>query len=442
MSEIIYRISGILSSVVSGVPLGTNLGVAYLSWMLLSGRLLSSRGAVIPGLADMGMPAEEVRRTWAALWVGKWEIESLVENWCAVVEDEGVWEARDYEGWKPVAVDLTAFYRPRLKGLETRHYHAQAGKALPAIPFGLAVRVGEIEGERTGLPTVIKRMPVGENDETVLQTELLRKVQEKMSAEELVVADAGFKLRQMRNAGVKHFVLRLAKNFTARRNSLRSYEGNGRPPMYGEVVRPLARTRKSRLIEATPSDRQETFREGDCIIRVEYWEDLVGNEEKVGAADAFTCVGIFDPRYAEPLLLATPTSLSGQILKCIYRDRWTVEVSPLHAKQVLGVHRQFVFAETSRQRLPELSLLLGSVLEYVAVTHTEAIPTGFWDRRPEPTAGRFRRLLRQVGFSELAGFAPQVRKKASRTDHLPKGVAGHRRKKRSSVPIEPARHAA
>jgi hypothetical protein len=66
MSEIVYRISEVLSSVVKGVPVGTNLGLVYLMWMLMSGQMLKSRGAVIPGLANMGMPAVEVRRTWAA----------------------------------------------------------------------------------------------------------------------------------------------------------------------------------------------------------------------------------------------------------------------------------------------------------------------------------------------------------------------------------------
>lgn len=442
MSETIYRISGILSSLVSGVPVGTNLGLAYLAWMIMSGRLLSSRGAVIPGLAEMGMPTEEVRRSWAALWGGKWEIAKLLENWRSVVEADGTWKAREYEGWKTVAVDLTAYYRPRLQGLQTKHYNSQAGKALPAIPLGLAVRVGEIGGRRVGMPAVIQRMPAGESDEMILQTELLRAVGGQMSAEELVVADAGFKLSQLRSAGVDAFVLRMAKNFTARRNELPAYKGRGRPPEYGEIVRPLARVRDGKIIEAGVPDRQETFAEGGHIIRAEYWDELVGREEKVGAAASFTCVVITDPRYAEPLVLTTTTPLSGEQLKRIYRDRWSVEVPPLHAKQVLGAQRQFVFAETSRHRLPELSLLLGSVLEYVAVTHTEAIPTGFWDRKPEPTIGRFRRLLRQVHFSDLAGFTPQVRKKSSRTDHLPKGVAGHRRTKQPSAPTGPAEQAA
>ena len=61
MSFILYRINGFLSRVVADVPIGTNLGLFHLLWMLLSGRLLDSRGAIIPGLADFGLSAAAVR---------------------------------------------------------------------------------------------------------------------------------------------------------------------------------------------------------------------------------------------------------------------------------------------------------------------------------------------------------------------------------------------
>jgi len=61
MPSLIYRINTFLSRVVSRVPVGTNLGLFHLLWMLLSGRLLDSRGAIIPGLADFGLSAAAVR---------------------------------------------------------------------------------------------------------------------------------------------------------------------------------------------------------------------------------------------------------------------------------------------------------------------------------------------------------------------------------------------
>ena len=63
MSSLLYRINSVLSCVVPSAPIGTNLGLFHLLWMLLSGRLRQSRGAVIPGLADLGLAADAVRRS-------------------------------------------------------------------------------------------------------------------------------------------------------------------------------------------------------------------------------------------------------------------------------------------------------------------------------------------------------------------------------------------
>ena len=81
MSSILYCINSVLSRVVASVPIGTNLGLFYLLWMLLSGRLLLSRGAVIPGLAALGLAEDAVRRCWAALAYGKWHASQLLEAW-------------------------------------------------------------------------------------------------------------------------------------------------------------------------------------------------------------------------------------------------------------------------------------------------------------------------------------------------------------------------
>jgi len=77
-----------------------------------------------------------------------------------------------------------------------------------------------------------------------------------------------------------------------------------------------------------------------------------------------------------------------------------VEGLPLWAKQMLGAARQLVFAPESRQRLPEVVLLAGSILAYTAAT-LPALPTGFWDRTPQATPGRLRRLLARVHFQDL-----------------------------------------
>src|SRR5207247_181008 len=92
-----------------------------------------------------------------------------------------------------------------------------------------------------------------------------------------------------------------------------------------------------------------------------------------------------------------------------------------------------VFGKQSRWRLPELGLLAGSILSYAAATQ-QALPTGFWDRKARPTCGRLRRALARANFLDLPLQNDKVRKKASVTAHLQKGVAAHRRKKAESPP--------
>ena len=99
---------------------------------------------------------------------------------------------------------------------------------------------------------------------------------------------------------------------------------------------------------------------------------------------------------------------------------------------MLGAARQFVLAPESRQRLPELALVAGAILMYIAATQP-AIPTGFWDRAPKPTSGRLRRVLSQVHCADFVGLPEQLRKKQSPTAHLPKGVLGHRRQQKAAA---------
>jgi len=95
---------------------------------------------------------------------------------------------------------------------------------------------------------------------------------------------------------------------------------------------------------------------------------------------------------------------------------------------VIGAARQFVHASESVQRLPELSLLAGAILSYVAAK-LPPIPTGFWDRAPKSTPGRLRRALAGRHFPNLP-LPARIRKKNSVTDHLPKGILAYRRQKR------------
>jgi len=108
---------------------------------------------------------------------------------------------------------------------------------------------------------------------------------------------------------------------------------------------------------------------------------------------------------------------------------------------MVGAVRQFVSAEESCYRLPELSLLAGSIQTFLAAT-LPPIPTGFsrrtpgqvWDRNPKGTPGRLRRWLGRTTFSDLPPLSNgRIRKKSSVTDHLPKGIHAHRRSKQPAL---------
>src|SRR5207245_8671893 len=130
MSTIVYRISVLLGAILADVPVGTNLGLFWLLWALISGRFLLSRGAVFPALADGGLPADAVRRSGAALAYGRWAIETLVQAWHQVVLQEDRWHAHSYEGFRPVACALVGFFRHRFSGLVGLYYKSGADIAL------------------------------------------------------------------------------------------------------------------------------------------------------------------------------------------------------------------------------------------------------------------------------------------------------------------------
>jgi hypothetical protein len=427
MSTIVDRISVLLGAILADVPVGTNLGLFWLLWALISGRFLLSRGAVFPALADGGLPADAVRRSGAALAYGRWAIQTLVQAWPQVVQQEGRWHAHAYEGFRPVACDLVGFFRPRLSGCLGKHYQSGADKALPAIVLAVVAAVGAVGKVRLPLVRLILHADPRDHSETALQRRALTQAGAALQADEVLVVDAGFGVAALLTEGVPRFVARVARNFTARRNSLPAYPGRGRRPAYGERVRPLPRTHKGRTIAASPPDATAQWVAAGRTIKAQVWDNLVLSTAQPGAP-AFRCAVIHDPRYQEPWVLATNLPVSAYALWCLYRDRWPIEQMPLAAKQMLGAHRAFVFGDESRHRLPELALLAGNVLAYAAATAT-AVATGFWDRCCRPTCGRLRRVLLRVDFSEIPMPAGPLRKKASVTGHLPTGVQGHRRRK-------------
>ena len=425
----------ILVELTKGLPVGTNLALLQFIWMLVSGALLPHRGAIFPALQSTGLSEQATRRAWAAFRGGVWQTAILLRMWQEQIKGLPGWRVHCHEGYRAITVDVTAFWRPELKNCPSKHYHPKANRALPAVIFGVIGEVGEIGGQRIACPLAFERVHSKDPSETRLWKSLLRWVQRHLVQDEVAVMDAGVKLSDLHEAKLDRYVLRLATNFSARRNQVMPYSGIGRKPIYGEKVRPLARTHTGKRIAATLPDRVETWVEDGICMRAEIWENLVLPDVIPDAqAKTFSVYAIYHPAYATPWLLATRLKLKAVTVKAMYQDRWPVEQIPLAAKQMVGAHRQFVHAEESIQRLPELALLAGSILSFLAAT-APAAPTGFWDLQPKRTPGRFRRMLMSKPFPLSYPLPSQLRKKASVTGHLPKGILAHRRKTTAFAPL-------
>jgi hypothetical protein len=411
----------VLNQLLAGLPIGTNLAMLHVFWALLSGQLLSSRGALFPALKAIGLEEEAVRRAWTAISKGVWQMALLIQLWRRQVESLPEWKQHEYEGYKPMVADVTAFWRPSLKNCPSKHYHPAAQRALPAVIFGVVGRVGEINGQRIAWPQAFERVHPADPSEARLWRTILKNIGKTLGTDEIVVVDAGVKVRDLQDAGLERYVVRLANNFTARRNVLPAYCGKGRKPVYGERIRPLARTYKGKWLPASTPDETPSWVEDGRTIRVEIWRNLVLPDCAPAAHNqTFDVYAIHDPNFDTPWLLATPVVLQPISVRNMYKDRWPVEQIPLSAKQMIGSHRQFVHAEETIQRLPELALMAGSILSFLAAT-MPATPTGFWDRKPKRTPGRFRRTLNGQPFPKVANLSRRLRKKNSVTAHLPKG---------------------
>ena len=140
-----------LTSIVSGLYVGTNLAMLHFLWMLINGSLLPHRGAVFPALQSTGIGEQAVRRAWKAFHSGMWQISELMVAWTHYMEEQQRWQPRSYAGYGAVAVDTTPFWRPKLQGLQSKYYHSGAEKALPAAILGLVTRIGAVANKRIAL---------------------------------------------------------------------------------------------------------------------------------------------------------------------------------------------------------------------------------------------------------------------------------------------------
>ena len=428
MQAAVERMISALDFVVQDTPIGTNISLLRLLWAMVNGSFLKSRGAVHGALSESDFEDEEIRRGWSALRYGSWKIEGLLTAWHIKVASENEWREVKYEGYSVKSLDITGFWRPQLKGKVNKLYNSTARRALPAMVFGVMVTSGKTRENRVPLLEKVMRCEA-KTSETEFRAEILEKVAEASLPGEIIAMDAGFQLSELFEAELKRFVVRMAINCTARYNKLPKYKGKGRRPRYGKKVRPLPRTRLENEIDATPCEGTGTFEYEGRTIRYESWHNLVTATTQVDKDKPTVPIHVFyDPCYDKPMVLATDVNLMPETVYLVYKERWPVEHPPLASKQMIGLHRQFVSADESCNRLPELGLLAGNILSHTAAT-LPPMATGYWDRTPKATPGRLRRVLAKAIFPNLDELDSELRKKNSVSDHLPKGIDAHRRTK-------------
>jgi hypothetical protein len=201
-----------LEYVVKTLPVGTNLALLYLLWALLSGAFLSSRGAVFPALLALGLSAVQIRRRSQAVRAGAWSSDELVTRWRAWVAAHSSWRPNSYEGYEPLPVDITAFWRPRLQGWRGKFFYRLAERAVKGIGFALVVQVGYNGAQRLPLLKQIIRASQDTLSESAFKATVLKTVGQHLADHEVVVHDAGASIADMHTAKVARYVVRLDRN--------------------------------------------------------------------------------------------------------------------------------------------------------------------------------------------------------------------------------------
>jgi len=297
--------------IVQSLPIGTNVGILYLLWAMLNGSFLQSRGSIFSALKASGFDEKTSRRSWAAFRYGAWTIEKLVQAWQEVVLKEGRWQEHRYEGYRPAPVDWTTFWRPQLQGWAGRFFNRLVNRTAKGVGFGVVVRVGEIDGQRIPLLRKVMRIEGEEMTDAQLKHNTLEWVGKHLQPDEIAVIDAGAHISEIVQAGISRYVVRMAKNCTARRNQLERNK-RGRPRKFGRRVRPLERKRKGKVIPATrDADEEITFQWDGRTIRAFGWHELVQTSEEVEPQRETFSIWVFiDPFYETPLALAANVMLT------------------------------------------------------------------------------------------------------------------------------------
>jgi hypothetical protein len=103
--------TSVLVTLLQRLLVGTNLALFHFMGMMVSGARLPNRGAMFPALKATGLSDAAIRRAWVAFRKGTWQIDVLLHLWREYVMGLKGWQEHRYEGYVPVTVDITVFWR-------------------------------------------------------------------------------------------------------------------------------------------------------------------------------------------------------------------------------------------------------------------------------------------------------------------------------------------
>ena len=142
---------------------------------------------------------------------------------------------------------------------------------------------------------------------------------------------------------------------------------------------------------------------------------------------------IYDLAYATSLPLPNQLKLKAETVKAMHQERWRLSKS-LSIKQIMGDHCQFVLADESIQRPPQLPLKVGTNLSYLDAV-ARAAPAGFLVCLLRRTSEALSVFFIDKPFPQSYHLPNQFRKMESVTENLLKGVLAKRCKSVNSASI-------
>jgi len=439
-----YQVQQAIEQMLLTVPKGTDLGLCDVISAMFSGYFVESGGGIMPAvdqylsafIPDEKERAARSRRAAKAITYGQFNIEELLKELKRIVTTSDHWKAKTIQGYKLKAVDMTAYKRKRVKVLKSKSYDSSAGRAVPAVPFGMMGTIGQVGEQRMAVLDMLVCGDMTENNPAGEMEKVYKKVASELSEAELALFDAGFSLVDASIHGIDNCVVRLAKNCTFGKTPgkipARTSDKGRKPSRHqAEIIRPVARQHGDKTLPASaPEQTVIVSNQAGQEIKIERWSrlyflerhlDRVENEARKQTLRQrpLQVIVIHHPDFADPMVLGTPVlELTTESLLAIYPERWPIEGIPQTGKYLLsgGGGRQYVHHPTAVKRLPALSMIFGSLFKYLAATFPP-MRSGFWDRRLKPTYGRLVKYLKKVGLP----LSSQLSKKASVTAHLPLG---------------------